>query len=176
MVSLIDVNDNPVTPPAINRESSATSTTSCATTSLITPSTPVNNAAISTVTATVATENSAPPTKRLSYEDRAKEFAKRRRMNDDCKIEDYEDTSWVPGTSNQCERLFSKSRLILTDYRASMKPETFEMILMLKQNVNLWSIKTFMEVYTKADNAHPNVHQVDQPDDDGPPIDNNNYI
>ena len=40
----------------------------------------------------------------------------------------------IPPPSNVCERAFSTSRLILTDYRKSMSPHTFECLMLLKLN------------------------------------------
>ena len=51
------------------------------------------------------------------------------------------DLAFLPPTSNICERLFSASRLILTDYRKSMSPRVFESIMALKMNRDLWDAK-----------------------------------
>ena len=44
----------------------------------------------------------------------------------------YRDLKHIPPTSNTCERLFSGARMILTDYRKSMSPYTFECLMFLK--------------------------------------------
>ena len=34
----------------------------------------------------------------------------------------YIDLTWIPATSNACERLFSRAKIIFDDYRQSMTP------------------------------------------------------
>jgi hypothetical protein len=50
----------------------------------------------------------------------------------------YMDTRFVVGTNNACERLFSKGKRILTDSRGRMSPLTFEALIFLKANKDLW--------------------------------------
>ena len=50
----------------------------------------------------------------------------------------YINVSQIPPTSNIVERLFSSARLVLTDYRKSMTPYTFECVMFLKFNRNYW--------------------------------------
>jgi hypothetical protein len=50
----------------------------------------------------------------------------------------YVNVSQIPPTSNIVERLFSSARLVLTDYRKSMTPYTFECVMFLKFNRNYW--------------------------------------
>jgi hypothetical protein len=50
----------------------------------------------------------------------------------------YINVSQIPPTSNIVERLFSAARLVLTDYRKSMTPYTFECVMFLKFNRNYW--------------------------------------
>ena len=50
----------------------------------------------------------------------------------------YNNVSQIPPTSNIVERLFSSARLVLTDYRKSMTPYTFECVMFLKFNRNNW--------------------------------------
>ena len=50
----------------------------------------------------------------------------------------YANVSQIPPTSNIVERLFSSARLVLTDYRKSMTPYTFECVMFLKFNRNYW--------------------------------------
>ena len=54
--------------------------------------------------------------------------------------EEYCDLTYVPPTSNIVERLFSKARLVLTDYRKSMTPYTFECVMFLKMNQEYWDL------------------------------------
>jgi hypothetical protein len=50
----------------------------------------------------------------------------------------YQDLRWIQSTSNIVERAFSGARLILTDYRKSMKPCNFEIMMLLKSNKSMW--------------------------------------
>ncbi|KAF4145517.1 hypothetical protein GN958_ATG05320 [Phytophthora infestans] len=66
----------------------------------------------------------------------AEQALKRRRLTGP--KETYIDTNFTPPTSNICERLFSKSKLFLTDQRRAMRPATLEMLVFLKANRSLW--------------------------------------
>jgi len=44
----------------------------------------------------------------------------------------------LPRCNNICERLFSRTKLIMTDNRKSMDPSTLETIIMLRMNKDLW--------------------------------------
>ncbi|KAE9285139.1 hypothetical protein PR003_g26668 [Phytophthora rubi] len=48
------------------------------------------------------------------------------------------DLRWIPPTSNDVERLFSKAGLVLTDRRQSLHPTTLETLVMLEYNRSLW--------------------------------------
>jgi hypothetical protein len=41
----------------------------------------------------------------------------------------YGDLRWIPPTSNACERLFSRCKIIFDDYRKSMLPINLEIVL-----------------------------------------------
>ena len=45
---------------------------------------------------------------------------------------------WVPGTSNVCERLFSRAKFIFTDYRKSLEPVHLEAQMFLFANRRFW--------------------------------------
>jgi hypothetical protein len=45
----------------------------------------------------------------------------------------------LPGTSVDCERLFSSAKFILSDTRKRTSPQLFEAILLLKVNSSLWN-------------------------------------
>ena len=62
----------------------------------------------------------------------------------------YVDMAFIPPTSNVVERLFSGARLILTDYRKSMTPYTFECLMFLKMNRAFWDISLVAKVKNKA--------------------------
>lgn len=59
---------------------------------------------------------------------------------------EYVDFSMISPTLNICERLFSNGRLILTEYRKRMTPETFEWLLFLKVNRSLWNVQMVCDV------------------------------
>jgi len=52
---------------------------------------------------------------------------------------EYVDLGHVIGRSDIVERLFSVCRLIISDRRKRMGPETLDLIVMLKYNQDLWS-------------------------------------
>lgn len=62
---------------------------------------------------------------------------------------DFINLEFIPPTSNVVERLFSSARLVLTDYRKSMSPYTFECVMFLKFNSSLWDISTVSKVVGK---------------------------
>ncbi len=72
----------------------------------------------------------------LTFAERAIK-AKKQRNNTN---KEYIDLKFIPPTSNIVERLFSKSKLILSDVRKSMLPANLEMLLFLKVNRNLWDL------------------------------------
>ncbi|KAE9014845.1 hypothetical protein PF011_g7883 [Phytophthora fragariae] len=77
--------------------------------------------------------SSDPKSTRVSFVQQA---FKRRRLAGPKEV--YIDINFIPSTSNICERLFSQSKLILTDQRRAMKPPTLEMIVFLRANRSLW--------------------------------------
>lgn len=50
----------------------------------------------------------------------------------------YVPLEFIPPTTNVVERFFSRAKSVYTDYRKLMKPVTFEMIMFLKLNRDLW--------------------------------------
>ena len=62
---------------------------------------------------------------------------------------EYSSLNFVPPTSNVVERLFSNARLVLTDYRKSMTPYTFECVMFLKINRGFWNLDTVAKVVGK---------------------------
>ncbi|EGZ29118.1 hypothetical protein PHYSODRAFT_375103, partial [Phytophthora sojae] len=51
----------------------------------------------------------------------------------------YVDVSYIPPTSNVCERFFSSAKLVYSDLRKKMDYETLEDVMMLKYNGALWN-------------------------------------
>jgi hypothetical protein len=60
---------------------------------------------------------------------------------------DYENFMAVPCTSNICERLFSRAKLVLGDLRGKMTPEHVETILFLQYNRDLWDLSTVEHIF-----------------------------
>lgn len=58
----------------------------------------------------------------------------------------YVDVGYVPPTSNECKRLFSRAKLIFSDVRKSMDRVTLETLVFLHCNRSLWSVYTVEEV------------------------------
>ncbi|KAE9334672.1 hypothetical protein PF008_g13856 [Phytophthora fragariae] len=46
----------------------------------------------------------------------------------------YMPLEWVPPTSNECERFFSQAKLVYSDLRKSMDPDTLEVLMFLSFN------------------------------------------
>ena len=63
---------------------------------------------------------------------------------------EFIDLSFIPPTSNIVERRFSAARLVLTDYRKSMALYTFECVMFLKMNRNLWDASLVSSIVAKA--------------------------
>lgn len=75
------------------------------------------------------------PIKSISYAMEALKSKKRKVTSNE-----YPSLGHIPPTSNIVERLFSSARLVLTDYRKSMSPYTFECVMFLKVNRKLWDV------------------------------------
>ncbi|KAG6617161.1 uncharacterized protein IUM83_04768 [Phytophthora cinnamomi] len=50
----------------------------------------------------------------------------------------------ISPTSNRCERLFSECKYVLESHRASMRSATFERLMFLKPNRELWNASTLV--------------------------------
>ena len=59
----------------------------------------------------------------------------------------YQCTDWLPITSNMCERLFSRAKLIFDERRQNMLPINLEILLYLKLNRDLWSKEDVMDIF-----------------------------
>lgn len=57
----------------------------------------------------------------------------------------YKCTNHINPTTNVCERLFSKARLIMSHLRKSMSPYHLELLLFLKVNRHLWNVSTVQD-------------------------------
>jgi len=59
---------------------------------------------------------------------------------------DYRSVAHVASNNNRCERLFSGTKLVMTDQRKCMDPSTLEMVTMLDENSDLWDANDVQEV------------------------------
>jgi hypothetical protein len=84
------------------------------------------------------------PTKPTSLSVQGLNRTKRRKV-----VAEYVSLEHIPPTSNIVERLFSAARLVLTDYRKSMDPYTFECIMFLKVNRSKWDINLVSKIVGK---------------------------
>ncbi len=77
----------------------------------------------------------------VSYSEELQRKLKRQRIEllqaEKAKV--YIDLNVVPGTSVNCERLFSAAKFILSDTRKRTSPKLFEALLLLKVNRNKWN-------------------------------------
>jgi hypothetical protein len=62
------------------------------------------------------------------------------------KKSEYRSVAHVASNSNRCERLFSSTKLVMTDQRKCMDPSTLEMITILDENSDLWDAYDVQEV------------------------------
>ncbi|ETN23569.1 hypothetical protein PPTG_20668 [Phytophthora nicotianae INRA-310] len=46
----------------------------------------------------------------------------------------YMSVSWIPPTSNECDRFFSQAKLLYTDMRKSVDVNTLEVLMLLFYN------------------------------------------
>ena len=69
----------------------------------------------------------------------------------------YIKLGWIPCTTCEVERLFSKCRHIFSEFRKGLNPETMEIILYLRMNRAYWDIGTVGEAIREWDTANPTV-------------------
>lgn len=89
--------------------------------------------------------------------------AKRRRVE---VVEKYVSTIHVLSQSNLCERLFSLAKLILSDRRQSMHPSTLNNLLLLKLNMERWSVKDIQLLLNEIGEDDPDIVLSDDEDDE----------
>ena len=66
----------------------------------------------------------------------------------------YIKLGWIPCTTCEVERLFSKCRHIFSEFRKGFNPETMEIILYLRVNRAYWDISTVGEAVREWDTAN----------------------
>ena len=65
-------------------------------------------------------------------------------------VAQYHSTLHVSPTSNVCERLFSRTKLVMRPHRRLMDPSTLETLLMLRMNKDHWNVNVVQHVINKA--------------------------
>ena len=65
----------------------------------------------------------------------------------------FNDISWIPDTSNSCERLFSIAKQTATPQRGQLTSMHLEGEQYLKINKNFWSVNTVNNMLCNSDNA-----------------------
>lgn len=83
------------------------------------------------------------------------EQAMRRRMNEAslaAAASEYMNLEWIPPTTNDCERLFSKCKTIFTEQRQNMTPEMLELLIYHVANRSWWDIHSTAAVVNKTKN------------------------
>ena len=73
-----------------------------------------------------------------SYFDRIQKRQKLKAAAQGRSGEEYVDITFITGTSNSCERLFSAAKHVLTDTRKCMSPIMFESLIFLQKNRAMW--------------------------------------
>lgn len=58
------------------------------------------------------------------------------------KISTYVNVKWIPPTTNDVERLFSRAKLVRVHLRCSLTPDHLDSILLLTINRSWWSVRT----------------------------------
>jgi hypothetical protein len=92
----------------------------------------------------------APSPEPQSFAERALKKRKRQQAEDGTA---YQSLKWVPPTSNEVERLFSRAKLTIGRLRASLLPATVQMIMRLKLNPHRWNITTLQDIVSPNDVA-----------------------
>lgn len=67
------------------------------------------------------------------------------------KISAYKSLDHVSPTSNVCERLFSRTGIIMRPHRRHMDPTTLEMLIFMRMNKDLWSSQTIDIIINNED-------------------------
>ena len=89
----------------------------------------------------------------------------------------YINLEQLPGTSVNCERLFSAAKFILSDTRKRTSPTLFEALLLLKVNAESWNVFSVGEAmgrsYKKGNGGNSidmDVDELDESDSGGPEL------
>ena len=98
------------------------------------------------------------------------------------RTEVYVNLDMLPGTSVNCERLFSTAKFILSDTRKRTSPTLFEALLLLKVNSGFWNVFSVSKAMARTSqridldivgNNTNNIDAYDDEDNDIPDIASN---
>ena len=62
------------------------------------------------------------------------------------RVSKYKSTKHLTSTVCNCERLFSRTKIIMRPHRASMQPWHLELLVFLRANKSLWDVNTIEEL------------------------------
>jgi hypothetical protein len=69
-----------------------------------------------------------------------RKLKRQKRVTEAERQDEYINLEMLPGTSVNCERLFSAAKFILSDTRKRTSPSLFEALLLLKKNSSYWNV------------------------------------
>ena len=67
----------------------------------------------------------------------------------------HRSTKHVAPTSNVCERVFSRAKLVMRPHRKHMSPFHLEMLIFLRCNKGLWNEATVEDFFSEVTNTVP---------------------
>ncbi|OWY99486.1 hypothetical protein PHMEG_00029503 [Phytophthora megakarya] len=88
------------------------------------------------------------PAREATSNSTVKAAFKKRRVS---KRSNYVDVSYVPPTSNECERFLAATKLVLSDLRKSLSPNKLEMLMLLQYNHKMWDVHMVEKLRAKID-------------------------
>jgi hypothetical protein len=102
----------------------------------------------------ISQDASSPEKASTSYVKRALEASKRQRISSEPQ---YMSLTFLPATSTQPERAFSRAKLTTGLLRQSLSEDRLEALMLLYSNRSLWSVTDVVKVFNeKKDKATPN--------------------
>ena len=114
---------------------------------------------------TTTTEEKEDEQQDLSYAQKIMRHGERQKKQR-TSVSKYRSTRHVSSTSNIVERINSQAKLVLSDRRSSMSPDTLNMILILKANKSLWPNElTIQDILDNPTFAEPLPHDEEEEDE-----------
>lgn len=105
-----------------------------------------------------------------------RQLKRQRRITESERSDCYINLDMLPGTSVNCERLFSAAKFILSDTRKRTSPTLFEALLLLKVNASYWNVVSVSQAMTRSRNTidedvtEDNVDEADDVDTSSPEL------